>query len=154
MTTFKDFDTFKRNLERAQSAAESAAYQAETAAREASDAEDEATSASNLLSELVEEVESLIGFNPDAAKNAMASIENVQRLHTMAVDRLRSILDGENTRDYKWGNLNSMIDMLITSDFDNLGHHKWDEGFEVAMEWVEGYGYCYIVRKIKEVANV
>ena len=154
MATFKDIDVFKRNLERAQSAAENAAYQAESSSTQASDAADDAGTAASLLEDLVSEVENLVGFNPDAAKNAIANIENVQRLHTMAVDRLHSILDGENTSDYKWGNLNSMIDMLITSDFDNPGHHKWDEGFEVAMEWVEGYGYCYIVRKIKEVANV
>lgn len=153
MSSFKDLDTFKRNLERAHSQIESASYSSSNAQSEASDATDEAESAAGIISELVDEVEGLLDFNTDDIRRAVRNITTMQKVLHMYVNRLDNLMDGTEDSDPRYHKLIEIADRMTTSSFTYPNELRWDTGYEVLTDWVDGQ-YVYSVKAVKEEENV
>lgn len=153
MGSFKDLETFKRNLERAHSNIESAQYDASNASSEADDAASNAESAGEIISGLMEEVEELLGFDTNDVKRAVRNIITMQKVLHMYVNRLDNLMDGTEDNDPRYHGLIEIVDRMTTSSLTYPNELRWDTGFEVSTDWVDGR-YVYTVKAVKEEDNV
>jgi Tfp pilus assembly protein PilW len=153
MGSFKDLETFKRNLGRAHDQIESASYSAGQAQSEASDASDEAENAAGIISGLMDEVEGLLDFDTHDIRNAIRNIMTMQKVFHMYVNRLDNLMNGTEDNDRRYADLISIVDRMTTSSFGQPNEIRWDTGYEVSTDWVDGQ-YVYSVKAVKEDANV
>lgn len=147
MGSMKDIDTIRRNIERAQSAAESAAYEADNARSEASSAEDNISSVSSILDELANDIDGIIGFDRSDVERALIDTQSIYKLLDLYLSNLDSVLNG-GEYDKNLKALANAISLVTVSEA--YGHIKWDGNYEVVVEY--GDTTRYVFRK-KEVSN-
>ena len=147
MGSMKDLDVIRRNIERAQSAAETAAYEADNARSEAGDASDNISSVSSILDELASDIDAIVGFDRSDLERVISDTQMVYQLLDLYISNLNLVLDGHEYDKHLKAIVNAI--MLVTTS-EGYGHLKFDSNYEIATEFSDTTRYVF--RK-KEVSN-
>lgn len=145
-----DLYDFRDRLEEAQSQIESAGWEAGQAESSARDAESNADRASSIISDLLDSVETIIGFDKEKVEKALRHISFLSKVQTMYVNHLDNLVSNNDVESREnMSRYNGMISMIQHMTIELNEGLKWDEGFKFDTEYADG-AYQWKTVAVKE----
>ena len=140
----------KELLDSARSSAYDASNAAETASSYATDAERVGNDLYAELDKIVDNLDDLVGFNPEVLRDIRLVQKNLLKAATLAGKEIDKIIDGDGVEeDKRWSFLNAIISRVFkTDEYDRF--QEFDEEFEIEYDF--GIG-AYVVSRKKEANN-
>ena len=145
-----DLYDFRDRLEEAQNQIESAGWEAGQAESSAQDAASNADRASSIISDLMDSVESIIGFDKEKVEKALRHISFLSKVQTMYVNHLDNLVSNNDVESREnMSRYNGMISMIQHMTIELNEGLKWDEGFKFDTEYADG-AYQWKTVAVKE----
>lgn len=145
-----DIYDFRDRLEEAHNQIESAGWEASQAESSAEDAQSNVDRASSIISDLMDSVETLIGFDKEKVEKALRHISFLSKVQTLYVNHLDNMVSNNDVESREnISRYNAMISMIqhVTIELDD--QLKWDEGFKFDTEYADG-AYQWKTVAVKE----
>lgn len=145
-----DLYEFRDRLEEANNQIESAGWEAGQAESSAQDAASNADRASSIISDLIDSVDAIIGFDKEKVEKALRHISFLSKVQTMYVNHLDNLVSNNDVESREnISRYNAMISMIQHVTFELNDGLKWDEGFKFDTEYADG-AYQYKTVAVKE----
>jgi hypothetical protein len=145
-----DLYEFRERLEEASNQIESAGWEAGQAESSAQDAASNADRASSIISDLIDSVDAIIGFDKEKVEKALRHISFLSKVQTMYVNHLDNLVSNNDVESREnISRYNAMISMIQHVTIELNGQLKWDEGFKFDTEYADG-AYQYKTVAVKE----
>ena len=145
-----DLYDFRDRLEEAHNQIESAGWEAGQAESSAQDAASNADRASSIISDLMDSVESIIGFDKEKVEKALRHISFLSKVQTMYVNHLDNLVSNNDVESREnMSRYNGMISMIQHMTIELNDGLKWDEGFKFDTEYADG-AYQWKTVAVKE----
>ena len=145
-----DIHDLKEQLESAQSNIESASWDADQAADNAKDAVRNADHALGIVSNVIEELDNILGYSKHDVEQAMRHVNFIVRLQAMFMNRLDNLIEGNKYDDkMKFVNLIAFLETLTSYENGQLG---FDDTYKIEA-YYENSTYGYKTVRSEEVTN-
>ena len=145
-----DLYEFRERLEEANNQIESAGWEAGQAESSAQDAASNADRASSIISDLIDSVDAIIGFDKEKVEKALRQISFLSKVQAFYISNLDNLVSNNDVESREnMSRYNMLINMIQHVTIELNGQLKWDEGFKFDTEYADG-AYQYKTVAVKE----